>query len=134
MLALYVFFPRLGPLWSLPSDAGSKTGLSDQLKLGHVSELALDDTIAMRVRFEGAAPRPNQLYFRGPVLTWFDGQTWSVRAVPFRQQAEADGGPVVQAQGRAVSYRVTLEPTRLQSLPLLDGTLAASPHAAADRA
>lgn len=127
MLALYVFFPRLGPLWSLPSDAGSKTGLSDQLKLGHVSELALDDTIAMRVRFEWAAPRPNQLYFRGPVLTWFDGQTWSVRAVPFRQQAEADGGPVVQAQGRTVSYQVTLEPTRLQSLPLLDGTLAASP-------
>lgn len=127
MLALYVFFPRLGPLWSLPSDAGSKTGLSDRLKLGHVSELALDDTIAMRVRFDGAAPRPNQLYFRGPVLTWFDGQTWSARATPFRQQAAPDTGPVIQAQGRAVSYQVTLEPTRLQSLPLLDGTLAAGP-------
>lgn len=127
MLALYVFFPRLGPLWSLPSDAGSKTGLSDRLKLGHVSELALDDTIAMRVRFDGAAPRPNQLYFRGPVLTWFDGQTWSARATPFRQQAQTDAEPVIQAQGRTLSYQVTLEPTRLRSLPLLDGTLAAGP-------
>ncbi len=93
MLALYVFFPRLGPLWSLPSDAGSKTGLSDQLRLGHVSELALDDTIAMRVRFEGAAPRPNQLYFRGPVLTWFDGQTWSVRACRFASRPKPMVGP-----------------------------------------
>lgn len=127
MLALYVFFPRLGPLWSLPSDAGSKTGLSDRLKLGHVAELALDDSIAMRVRFEEAAPRPNQLYFRGPVLTWFDGQTWSVRATPFRLQADPNTGPVVRAQGRTLRYQVTLEPTRLHALPLLDGTLVATP-------
>lgn len=127
MLALYVFFPRLGPLWSLPSDAGSKTGLSDRLKLGHVSELAQDDTIAMRVRFEDAAPRPDQMYFRGPVLTWFDGQTWSARSVPFRTSPQTAGGPVVLPQGRTLRYQVTLEPTRLRALPLLDGTLEASP-------
>ena len=127
MLALYVFFPRLSPLWSLPSDAGNKTGLSDRLKLGHVSELALDDTIAMRVRFDGTAPRPNQLYFRGPVLTWFDGQTWTARTLPFHQQSRGNDGPAVQAQGRALSYQITLEPTRLRSLPLLDGTLDAAP-------
>ncbi|MFN3928352.1 MAG: DUF3488 domain-containing protein, partial [Thermoflexus sp.] len=97
MLALYVFFPRLGPLWSLPSDAGSKTGLSDRLKLGHVSELALDDSIAMRVRFDGVVPRPNQMYVRGPVLTWFDGQTWSARTLPFRAQLSMEAGPAIQA-------------------------------------
>ena len=127
MLALYVFFPRLGPLWSLPSDAGSKTGLSDRLKLGHVSELALDDSIAMRVRFDGVVPRPNQMYFRGPVLTWFDGQTWSARTLPFRAQLSMEAGPAIQAQGPGLSYQVTLEPTRLRSLPLLDGTLVARP-------
>ena len=33
-------------------------GLSDQLTLGHVAELAQDDGIAMRLKFDGPCPRP----------------------------------------------------------------------------
>ena len=77
MVMLFLFFPRFGPLWRLPGDAGPRTGLSDDMRLGHVAELALDDSIAMRVRFAPAAPPPQKLYFRGPVLEQFDGQTWT---------------------------------------------------------
>lgn len=127
MLALYVFFPRLGPLWNLPSDAGAKTGLSDRLRLGHVSELVQDDSIAMRVRFDNTAPPPDQMYFRGPVLSRFDGQVWS-ELTPFESlQRTLLPAPRIHRGQQTISYQVTLEPTRLHSLPLLDGTLYAAP-------
>ena len=36
---LFVLFPRLaGPMWGLPSDAGSKSGLSEQMSPGSISD------------------------------------------------------------------------------------------------
>jgi len=131
MLALYLLFPRFGPLWSAPADSGPRTGLSDQIELGKLSELALDNSVAMRVRFLGPPPLPNQMYFRGPVLDHFDGVHWisSANLRPMPQQipsaartAQADAP---QAIGRQVDYQLTLEPNRLRTVPLLDGTLAA---------
>lgn len=126
MVALYLFFPRFGPLWSVPSDAGPRTGLSDEMQLGHVAELALDDRVAMRVRFAGPAPASDQLYFRGPVLEWFDGQRWT--ASPARRRVDRQDGADVQPSGSVVRYEVTLEPNRLRSVPLLEGTVAAFPQ------
>lgn len=128
MLALYLFFPRFGPLWSAPSDSGPRTGLSERIELGEVSELALDDSVAMRVRFLGTPPPPHQMYFRGPVLDRFDGRHWTsstllqdVRSAP----ALASPAEATPAVGRRVDYQLTLEPNRLRTVPLLDGTLAA---------
>ena len=74
MVALFMLFPRMGPLWGRPEDAPGQIGLSGHMKLGEVSELAQDDSIAMRVRFvDGAVPQPSTLYFRGPVLVHEDG-------------------------------------------------------------
>ena len=42
-----------------------------------MTEVARDDSIAMRIRFDGAAPAPPDMYFRGPVLTRFDGIEWT---------------------------------------------------------
>jgi len=126
MVAFYVLFPRIGPLWSLPSDAGAHTGLSDQLTLGRVAELALDDSVAMRVRFSGAPPAPRDLYFRGPVLDAFDGRNWTTSPATdlasFTQEAQR---PAPHTAG--ITYEVTLEPNGLRTLPLLDGTLQAQP-------
>ncbi len=61
------------------------------------------------------------------MLTWFDGQVWSARTLPFRRQPGTDSGPTIQTPGRSLSYQATLEPTRMRSLPLLDGTLVAMP-------
>lgn len=131
MLALYLLFPRFGPLWSAPADSGPRTGLSDRIELGEISELALDDSVAMRVRFLGAPPLPHEMYFRGPVLDRFDGRHWTssavVRQVPTSNPSSALGEPSgsPQAAGRRIDYQLTLEPNRLRAVPLLEGTLTA---------
>ena len=47
----------------------AKTGLSGSLRMGGVAELAIDDSIALRVRFDGraAAVRPAVLARAGAV-------------------------------------------------------------------
>ena len=117
MLVLFVLFPRIGPLWSLPTDAESRTGLSNELALGEFAQVAQDSSIAMRVRFDGQPPRPAVLYFRGPTLDDFDGRTWRPAAPPVPERARFDGP--------ALRYTLTLEPYTLQSLPLLEGTASA---------
>lgn len=77
MAALFLLFPRLAPLWGIPSDAMSgRSGLSATMQVGNIAQLVLDESIAMRVRFEGAVPQQSDLYFRGPVLSVFDGREW----------------------------------------------------------
>ena len=47
MVALFVLFPRVGPLWGLPQDATGRTGLSGTLRLGGVASVAEDDAVAL---------------------------------------------------------------------------------------
>ncbi|MCB1995638.1 MAG: DUF3488 domain-containing transglutaminase family protein [Burkholderiaceae bacterium] len=115
MLALFLLFPRIGPLWGLPGDAGGRTGLSGSLSLGGVAELANDDAIAMRVRFVDRAPPSDALYFRGPVLSVFDGRTWT-------RDPRPDAVPAPELLGRPLRYEVMLEPSRLPAVPLLELT------------
>ncbi len=110
MLLLFVLFPRVqGPLWGLPIDAFSGlTGLSDSMAPGSISQLSLSDAIAFRAKFSGefAAKPPPQasLYWRGPVLSQFDGRTWKIgrntigNSLPY------------PLRGSPVEYAVTLEP------------------------
>jgi hypothetical protein len=121
MVALFVLFPRIGPLWGMPNDAMGKTGLSGSMRLGDVAELAQDDTVAMRVRFLDPPPPAEALYFRGPVLGAFDGRDWSRGVSSFREVAPPLPA-AVQLIGRPVRYEVTLEPSRLPLLPLLELT------------
>ncbi len=78
-LILFVLFPRVqGPLWGLPQDAYASSGLDDKMSPGSVGKLALSDAVAFRVIFDGQPPRRDQMYWRGPVFTNFDGQTWTL--------------------------------------------------------
>ncbi|HUL91431.1 MAG TPA: DUF3488 and transglutaminase-like domain-containing protein [Burkholderiales bacterium] len=106
MLLLFFLFPRVqGPLWGLPQDAYSGvTGLSDTMSPGAISALSLSDAIAFRVRFENATPPRSQLYWRGPVMTDFDGTTWRVGLPQLRREMRVD------ASGPPIDYEVTLEP------------------------
>lgn len=116
MLILFVLFPRVpGPLWGLPADAYSgMTGLSDSMAPGSISQLGLSDAIAFRAEFDGPPPPPAQRYWRGPVLTRYDGRTWrpslSVSATT----------PSYETSGRAYAYRLTLEPHNQAWLLALD--------------
>src|SRR3954451_5035426 len=82
MALLFLLFPRIGPLWGVPQDGISKTGLSNTMRMGSMTEVARDDSIAMRLRFDGPAPASAEMYFRGPVLTRFDGSEWTPLGLP----------------------------------------------------
>ena len=110
MLVLFLLFPRMAPLWGVPSDAMTgRSGLSSSMQVGNIATLALDDSVAMRIRFEGGKPPPQQdLYFRGPVLSNFDGRNWQPLRpfLPARYALPAN----LQAAGAPVRYEVTLAP------------------------
>ena len=120
MLVLFVLFPRLGPLWGLPQDAQGRTGLSGTMRLGGVAALAEDEAIAMRVRFLGPQPLPEQLYFRGPVLSSFDGRDWTrlVPTFPAAERARLE----LKVTGAPIRYELTVEPSQLPVLALLEMT------------
>jgi len=124
MIVLFVLFPRMAPLWGMPGDAMSgRSGLSASMQVGTIASLALDDSIAMRVRFEGATPLQPDLYFRGPVLSTFDGRSWLPLRSDFspRLQPEAN----LQPLGGTVSYQVTLQPHQRRWLLTLDAAATA---------
>ncbi len=82
MIFLFVTVPRVAPLWELPVQSKrSRTGMSDSMALGEVSELSRSSELAFRVRFDGEMPPPALRYWRGLTYSWFDGRQWS-QAVP----------------------------------------------------
>ncbi len=116
MVAFFILFPRVnGPLWALPRDVPSGTsGLSDTMSPGNIANLIKSDAVAFRVRFEGDRPPYSVLYWRGPVLTDFDGNTWRVlRGTPFTQ-------PRYQRPANPTRYEVTVEPNTMGALFALD--------------
>ncbi len=116
MALLFVLFPRIGPLWGVPSDGMVSTGLSNSMRMGSVSEVAQDSQVAMRIRFFDAAPPPEARYFRGPVLSFFDGREWQPGITQMGPRGE------LRLTGPALRYEVTLEPQRINVLPLLELT------------
>ncbi|RZJ11635.1 MAG: DUF3488 domain-containing protein [Rubrivivax sp.] len=117
MVLLFVLFPRIAPLWGVPTESVGKTGLSNQMEFGAMNEIANDDSIAMRLRFDGTPPPPDQRYFRGPVLTRFDGKTWRA---PDPRSGWQRGRDDLAVSGPALRYELTMEPLRIPVLPLLE--------------
>ena len=128
MVVLFLLFPRVAPLWGLPSDAVGRTGLSGTLALGGLAELANDDAIALRVRFAARVPPPEAMYFRGPVLGRFDGVEWT-RLVP---HFAAPPRPELRLLGAPIEYELTVEPSRLAALPMLEATPELAPATRGD--
>ncbi len=119
MALLFVLFPRVGPLWGVPQDGLARTGLSNSMELGTIAELAGDESVALRVRFlDAAAPAPDKLYFRGPVLSRFNGREW--HPLGSRGAQSLPLSPELRVRGPALAYEMTLEPIRLPVLPLLE--------------
>ncbi|MCU1023086.1 DUF3488 and transglutaminase-like domain-containing protein [Stenotrophomonas maltophilia] len=115
-LASFWLFPRLStPLWGVPERAVSTPGLSDSMEPGQWLDLMADDTPALRVQFFGAVPEPDQRYWRGPVLTDFDGRRWT------RDRARTQRPPaIVDAGARGWNYQIDYEPTDRRQLVALD--------------
>ena len=114
-LVLFFFFPRVeGSFWGAPSSERALTGLTDEMSPGDISDLTQNDIVAFRVRFAGEPPPPALRYWRGPVLSQFDGYTWSRGEVQMLPRAR------VGNRGAPLDYTVTLEPTGQQMLFALD--------------
>lgn len=115
MLILFMFFPRLPPLWTLNLTQGSaRTGFSDTMSPGDISSLSESTETAFRVEFEGPPPASDQLYWRGLVFGFFDGKRWSqgyplTEQVPLPRRGLPDW--VATDDSEPLRYRVILEPT-----------------------
>ena len=119
MLVLFVLFPRIpGPLWGLPDDAfASQTGLSEEMSPGSINRLISSSAIAFRVKFDKTRPQHRQLYWRGAVLSYYDGKTWRRSDAPDSAQANIQ---YTDDSENTFSYKITLQPTNLNWLLSLE--------------
>ena len=126
MLVLFLSFPRFAPLWGLPSQqTQGRTGLSNDMTVGDVAELAQDHSVAMRVRFDSPDHQPppqRLLYFRGPVLNHFDGRSWKANADGWQATLPAGSTIPVTGIGAPMDYEITLEPSQHHWLLTLEAT------------
>lgn len=109
----FLLFPRLGsPLWGGAEQSRSRVGIDDELELGALSGVALNDDPAFRVRFDRGveAPAAPDRYWRGLVLWNFDGRVWKGA----QRFAHTRADDAVETLGKRLEYEITLaEPPRL---------------------
>ena len=119
---LFVVFPRIqGPLWGMPGDARTgRTGMSDTMAPGTLASLALSEEVAFRVRFDGAPPPQARLYWRGVVLSQYDGRTWT--RIGGRIYRRDDAATPLHVAGTPLPHEITLEPTEARYLFTLELT------------
>jgi len=106
-LLLFLFFPRLDPLWVLPApkDKGV-TGISDRMSPGDIAELSQSSELVFRASFDGEIPAKSQLYWRALTLPYFDGRTWHMQNMTSDLLT-----PEWQAQGEMLEYSVIMQPS-----------------------
>jgi transglutaminase-like putative cysteine protease len=122
MLLMFVVMPRVGALWSVPLNTSvAKTGVSGTLSPGDITQLGRSAEPAFRATFSGDIPPQHQLYWRGLVLSRFDGREWrSAGPEGFQDHrllrgygsAPAAWEKSIVRQGQSVSYDVYLEATQ----------------------
>ena len=131
-IVLFILFPRInGPLWGLPEDAFSgKTGLSDKMSPGRISQLSSNTAVAFRVKFNSSIPVTDKLYWRGPVMWNFDGYNWTAPA----NERLALNNFQFSELGTKTSYSITLQPHNNYWMFALDipATLPANSQLTAD--
>lgn len=124
LVVLFLFFPRIAPLWSLPmAGKSASTGVSDSMSPGDFSNLSQSTELAFRVEFEGALPPRQAMYWRGLVMSEFDGITWKQSdSEDFWSSREPMPAWAVEAYAGQTgqNYRVILEPTEQNWLFALD--------------
>ena len=118
VISAFLLLPRLPPLWTLPSGLAGRSGLSDQLNPGALSELALSSELAARL-FVAAPDLPpaSERYWRVLVLDRFDRGSWRAAPTgrpgdPIANSATPTGGPPTRAPRTWL-----LEPSALAQVP-----------------
>ena len=116
MVVLFLLVPRIGPLWEIGLDRSvARTGLSDTLSAGDISQLTRSAEVSFRVTFDDAPPPQKDLYWRAIVLSDFDGRSW-------RNREKATLVPQLRVPNESptIRYEMILEPTDKKYVPALD--------------
>lgn len=122
-LIAFYFLPRLdSPLWGHEKTTAG-TGMSETMSPGNYDKLFNDPSVAFRAIFRTPLPVGFQAYWRGPVLTKYNGETWSTTPSFIEAKGSAEG------TGTATSYKIMLEPQKQPYIPALDIPLSISPRA-----
>ena len=129
MLIIFLVAPRIPSFFVLPaSDDKGKTGLSDSLTFGQVSELARSAEPVFRVSFAEEPPAREQQYWRAMTLSDFDGSTWrntrlqqlpNNPSIVHRMRERVLGKPILTEQKQPIQYDVFMEPSSQRWLFLL---------------
>jgi len=119
-IVLFLFFPRIAPLWNVPLPSTGKTGISDVVKPGSIAALTQSDELAFRVVFKGSIPANRELYWRGLVYSDYSQGTWSVGA----ELPTISRKLMVQPADGGISYEVLLQPTMSDWLFAMDTAFA----------
>ena len=104
--ALFLLFPRLAsPLWGLPADRARVDGpvRSHVAGLDQRAGAERRRRVPRRFRRHGRRP-PRARYWRGPVLSRFNGREWRSAVAAARRQVRRP------ATRPTIDYTVTLEP------------------------
>lgn len=116
MLLLFLLFPRIGPLWSLPMPSNQGvTGLSDSMEPADIAQLSRSPELVFRASFEGQPPAREQLYWRALTLEHFDGRRWSRGG-----RAESPRAANWQQRGERLDYSIVMQPSGKPWLFALD--------------
>ncbi len=111
---LFLILPRTSyPLLNFLNRDSAVTGFTDNIRLGSISDIQIDETIIMRVKMK---PIPQEmLYWRGIVLDLFDGVSW--------RNSGSEPLPILKTfhiKGKKVNYTVYLEPYHNKYIFYLD--------------
>ncbi len=125
MLALFIFFPRMPPIWALEvSGNGTNTGLRNAMSPTDIAKLGQSSALAFRAEFKGDPPQHKDLYWRALVFSHFDGKIWSasktaassINSYPYIKQKKMD----INYIDHSYEYKVLIEPTHQRYLVALD--------------
>ena len=101
-IIFFLLLPRTDyPIFNFLNNQGKgKTGFSDTVQLGDVSDIQMNKSVVMRVKVNEELPK-NQLYWRGLTLNIFNGSTWFKRHIREKE---------IKLIGKKVKQTVILEP------------------------
>lgn len=107
MILLFLVFPRLGPLWSLPQPGDqARTGLGESMAPGEIAQLSQSAERVFRVSFDGERPAQRDLYWRATTYERFDGARWSVDP-----DTAWSPEPAWTPSGPSLGYQIIMEPS-----------------------
>jgi len=126
-LLLFIVVPRLSHApWSGINSGHATTGLSSSMSPGSIASLSKSNEVAFRVEFNSTPPWTHERYWRGPVMTGFDGENWFIVPEIARVTNDKDTDKNVEAisspptNSRQLEYTVTMSPSYQNWILALD--------------